>query len=409
MAATAASAAAPLAVERLPDLARRRVFESLPLDVRLRCRKVSPAWRNALDDDPALWLHVDLSDTSGVAAHVSDALLRAACARAKGGLLSLDLHHQRRGTLMRVRATDEALSVRLPALLAVLRANPSLQRLRADFLWLERSEDVWVGFPPEYAHHMPDLVDVRALCAAAPPGAALEVSLDCLVSDHEFLTPEDDEGDSRLVVASYDALLAALRREAPFCGVRLGALHCRYAFFADQGPARVASAMRGLLGAVAAHDSLARLELDTMRLDDVPALEALLDACVALPQLRKLSLVSVVLPSGVPLLPFFTRLVAGCAALEALSVDRGDVFGREADFVKGDTEVAAFCDALRASRTLRTLSLKLGFIEYGNTQQFADAAAGAAVMDALRDVPTFETLQINNVTHAFNSSGSSAA
>ena len=71
------------------------VFAALPIDARLRCAEVCKAWRSATSA-MELWLHVDLSESSGVTSHVSNALLRAACARAGGDLLSLDIHHTRK-------------------------------------------------------------------------------------------------------------------------------------------------------------------------------------------------------------------------------------------------------------------------------------------------------------------------
>ena len=67
--------------------------------------------------------------------------------------------------------------------------------------------------------------------------------------------------------------------------------------------------------------------------------------------------------------------------------------------------MAAFCDALRASRHLETLEFRVGMISVSSKVEFKDVAAGAAVMAALRDVPTFKTLKINNAVHTFNAGG----
>ena len=67
----------------LPLPLARRIWGALPCDVRLRCREVCPAWRDALAEPP-LWTELNL--TSGVAARVTPALLLAAAARAGGRL-----------------------------------------------------------------------------------------------------------------------------------------------------------------------------------------------------------------------------------------------------------------------------------------------------------------------------------
>ena len=67
----------------LPDALALRICSVLPCDVRLRCREVCRAWRDALGD-ARLWTVLDLSVSSGVVARVTPALLRAAAARASG-------------------------------------------------------------------------------------------------------------------------------------------------------------------------------------------------------------------------------------------------------------------------------------------------------------------------------------
>ena len=69
----------------LPHALALRIWVALPADVRLRCREVCPAWRDALGE-PRMWKELDLTPTSGVAARLSPALLLAAAARAGGQL-----------------------------------------------------------------------------------------------------------------------------------------------------------------------------------------------------------------------------------------------------------------------------------------------------------------------------------
>ena len=392
------------AVLKLPAPARRLIFEAVPADTRLRCREVSRAWRDHLSD-AALWRHLDLSNSSGVAAHVSDALLTAAAARAGGGLLSLNLYHERQRTMRDTRPNPkaEAISVRLSALVRVLRGNASLQRVRVNLLWLRKSEDPWEGWAPAYSHYVLDLAELRQLRDAAPADASLEVGLDVMLADHEFRTEQDEEGGGRqLIPATCNGLLAALRREAPYTNVHIHTLSTSYGFFRNHADAP--AAMRALFGALGAHDALQSLWLYQNHLDDAATLDALLKACGALPQLRKISLISMRMPRDVPtLLPVFTRLVAECSELRKLEFVGGYY---DEDPITGAEDVAAFCDALRASRHLETLEFRFGMISVSSTVEFKDVAAGAAVMAALRDVPSFKTLKINNVVHTFNSGGS---
>ena len=69
-------------------------FSLLPLDARLRAREVCRGWRFFLED-ACFWTHVDLSKSCGVNPRFlfreDLALIRAACARAKGALHALDL------------------------------------------------------------------------------------------------------------------------------------------------------------------------------------------------------------------------------------------------------------------------------------------------------------------------------
>ena len=84
----------------LPGDLVKLLLRLLPLDTRLRAREVRRGWC-ALLEDAELWTHVDLSASCGVNLRFLDphrgdwrlllALLRAACVRAKGGLLSVDL------------------------------------------------------------------------------------------------------------------------------------------------------------------------------------------------------------------------------------------------------------------------------------------------------------------------------
>ena len=96
----------------LPLPLSRRIWSSLPCDVRLRCREVARAWRDALAE-PRLWTELDLTMTSGIVARATPALLLAAAARAGG-------------QLERLLVTN--LDTMQPALLTVLHTNGTTSR-----------------------------------------------------------------------------------------------------------------------------------------------------------------------------------------------------------------------------------------------------------------------------------------
>ena len=84
----------------LPGDLVKLILRLLPLDARLRAREVRRGWC-ALLEDASFWTHVDLRKSCGVNPRFLTprygverhtlALLRAACVRAKGSLLSVDL------------------------------------------------------------------------------------------------------------------------------------------------------------------------------------------------------------------------------------------------------------------------------------------------------------------------------
>ena len=73
----------------LPRELVRFIFLLLPVDVRMRCREVCPAWCCLLEER-WLWRECDLSPSSGVQ-RATKALLRAASRRAGGQLRVLDV------------------------------------------------------------------------------------------------------------------------------------------------------------------------------------------------------------------------------------------------------------------------------------------------------------------------------
>jgi hypothetical protein len=129
--------ALPLA---LPHALATRIWLLVPVDQRMRCREVCPAWRDALEER-SIWSILDIAPLgSGVTAVATDALLEAAAARAGGTLKMLRLIRQRNPACLLgvVRANWRSLRVinsvsaygmcdLLPAVEALLRAAPRLE------------------------------------------------------------------------------------------------------------------------------------------------------------------------------------------------------------------------------------------------------------------------------------------
>ena len=126
-----------LSLLSLPPALQHEVFRRLPVDMRMRCREVSPGWRAALND-ASLWTRLNLAPWSGVKVPLTPALLRAAAARAHGTLTHLGMMNDDapllEALLEVVRANSQALrvlslggSTSQHFLEALLRAAPALQ------------------------------------------------------------------------------------------------------------------------------------------------------------------------------------------------------------------------------------------------------------------------------------------
>jgi hypothetical protein len=126
----------------------------------MRCAEVRRSWHATLVDS-SLWTRLDLSGASAVVARVTDALLRAASARAGGQLESLDVTDceyitdeallavvtANAGALRELHVGDAALA--MPNCEAILRAAPQLRVFgRAGFvLSAEQVEALFVIAP----------------------------------------------------------------------------------------------------------------------------------------------------------------------------------------------------------------------------------------------------------------------
>jgi hypothetical protein len=210
----------------LPPALTLKILAALPADIRLRCAEVCRGWREMVAER-SLWTRLDLSHTSGVTHCVTDALLRAAAAKACGALTALDI------------SGCEQLTY--DALLAVVTANASaLRELLAsgDFLAVEGDH--------MYRGHL------EALLRAAPHLQVLDADL------HGFLP----------------YVLACLRNEGIFAPLRLRRLTVNAEY---EAAVAVIELARGLGG----HTSLTRLVLDDAAFEDVAAMDAVVDAALA--------------------------------------------------------------------------------------------------------------------------------
>ena len=218
-----ALAALPLS---LPLPLSQRVWGLLPCEMRLRCREVCPAWRDALAE-PRLWTELDFTAAGGV----TPALLLAAAARASGQLerLSLTYTCELQAALQTV-VTANAFSLRL---LRVLRGD-------AGYYCMDHAFSNLMRITPQQ----------------------------CVV-----------EADT---VATHAGALPILRNEPPYQAVRLQRLDVH----ADDA---TATDVAGFAAELAAHPSLREVTLSYAKLNTLAAFDAVVDAALAL-RLSKLTL-----------------------------------------------------------------------------------------------------------------------
>jgi hypothetical protein len=354
-AATSPDASTPLAP--LPREVALAIFARLPVDVRARCAAVCPGWRAFLAAERSLWTRLDLSvETGGVTrAFVTEALLRGAAARARGGLQAL--------LLPAWHAADHE------AMLGVVAAHgEALRELRV----------------PSFAHWE----QLEAVAHAAPRLRAFETS-----GDAHHVTPE---------------ALRALRREPPFAGLRLRHLTAGVSL-ADEEEALP------LAAALAAHAGLDSLHLHGP-LQPARAAPAALDAVVDAALARRVSELQLwscgLSPASAPALARLLRSSAA-ALTELWLVSDGD--GPLLDA----RAAALLCGALRENGTLTLLTLShVGLFDdlaiavailsalhprlraldlEGNYVGAADAAAvGCALRTSYLALPLLHTLNVNN-------------
>ena len=91
------------ALASLPLPLAHKILCLLAVDARLRCVEVSRSWRAVLVD-PAFWLDLDVSQTSGLN-HFSEALLRAAASKAGGRCCAMSRRGSRCGCSLSLCST----------------------------------------------------------------------------------------------------------------------------------------------------------------------------------------------------------------------------------------------------------------------------------------------------------------
>jgi hypothetical protein len=278
---------------RLPNaLLLLLILALLPVDTRLRCAEVCRGWRAALVER-RLWLRLDLSPESGVTRAVTNALLRAAAARAGGGLLSL--------------AAMDCPAITRDALLAVATENAATLREARLCIGAHDRELSW--------EHL------EALLRAAPLLRTLHADVECGAAEARRL----------------------LRNEPPFQVLRVRRLRV-LRIFGDEAATLALAA--DVTAHATAHASLEQLYLLGALLHAPAALDAIVEAALAC-RLRRLELGACRLsPASAPAL---ARLIVG-GALTTLHIHaHAQLLDEPAAVLLGD--------ALRVNTTLTSLNL----------------------------------------------------
>jgi len=327
----------PLEIEG--DFARaffESVLRLLPLDTRLRAREVCRGWRFFLKD-VCFWTHVDLSANCSVNprllldSRLGLSLLRAACVRAKGSLLSVDLSGVEEEWEDRVQDEweDEPVPLVLQWLDSASAANKASLR---DLV----------------APHMRLIVDhVTALCRALP-----------LCRVHCF------------VYCNAVEALPLLRCEPPFALLSIHELCVLGDVDGDQ-------AVLDLASALSVYQGMEKLTLSYVPLTTRAVVDALMDAAISA-GIKDVSFVGCGLTQTA--LPALTRLIQS-PGFESLEVwnDGRTLFEGPA--------VPAFCEALRNCTSLKALELN-------SLHLWDDTAAATQLIAAMEGLPALHTVTL---------------
>jgi hypothetical protein len=320
---------------RVPPALALRVFALLPADARARAACVRRGWRDALATSSA-WLHLNLSETSGVAVKVNCAVFEAAAARAGGQLVTLDVSGAR-GAIC-----DKAL-------VAVVKQNAvALRELRAIDFHKDGGNPMLL---PQDVGRCAALT--RALLAAAPHLRVLEADMTTLMANAG----------------------SVLRRQEPFERLSVATLSVvnRGSVPADTSP----PALLDLCDAMAQNVSLRGLKLACVPLSTPEVFDAFVDA--AAPKLTKLSF-------------FVCGLAPACEQalvrlLRSTTLTDLCIHERSGAPLIDAAAAPAVADALRANRTLTHLSLQC-------IKLWDDMDAASAILGALTAHSTLRILDL---------------
>jgi hypothetical protein len=304
----------------LPPALTLHILSLLPVDARLLAAAVCRGWRAQLAER-TFWTRLDVSSSSGITRVATDALLRAASARAQGALRSLDVTGCQRADL-----SDAAV-------LAVARANAAtLAELQ-----LRKTGDLVAT---------PTLEDWNE---AAPNLTCLGIDARCPTS----LAP------------------ALLRNE----GVTYAAIRIRSLTLDDLFDGSDEADVLGVCGDVAAHASVSELCLRGFRVGlSAAALRAVADAAATL-RLRALRFTLCALGGGADGGAALARALRSCDTLATLALKDTLATPAAGAHVLDAPGAAALGEALRENGTLTRLSLL-------HAGLFRDAAAGVTLLGA---------------------------
>lgn len=326
----------------LPPALVHNVLGRLPVDERARCACVARGWQAAVDD-PALWTHLDLSASGTPTWEEDDDALMGAAARARGGLVFLDLTGGRQvsrytvrdvvaangASLRELRLTELTVKERKPP---PTRAQAAAAAQFAELDALKAGNEEALGYAPMVIRSMNDydwdlpLCELEALLAAVP-------ALQTLAVEH--------------VAAAWPVARLLLAQPSPFPALRMRRLQLKlHRDVVDFG---------ALARSLAAHPSLVELCLGCPlepRLT-LQQLDTVVDAALTLRLSALVLYNSTLTPDEAPAL---ARLLRSGAALTRLVVRVGE---DDAPVRLLDAPAAAaLAAALRANGTLQELALR---------------------------------------------------
>jgi hypothetical protein len=382
----------------LPRAVMVSILALLRVEERVRCACVCKAAAAAVAD-ASLWARVDLSAASGLLdVPLTPSALRAVLARARGGLLSLDVSgslrvaphpedegasdseadeaEERAAAGLPPAAPTMVTDERLVALLLEAGAEATLQELRvraceegmdrfADETADGRRNDDTALLPPA----------AEALLRALPALRVLDTTMEVKLHD----------GRMHLSLARAREARAPLRREGVFAPLRVRSLELDFRGTEDAEHVCATVADIGAQGAW-----LRALKLYTAPLYERGTMDALLDVVVS-SRIAHLTLYDCTVGRTSAL--SLARALRASAALTELHFDKPEHDEFEHTNLWHEESWVAFADALRTHATLRELSLR-GLARNGASQRAGTGAGSARLVRALTGHPRLQCLRI---------------